>query len=241
MIYSLCMNKATIVVFLLLFSVSLYAAELESTLSALENTWAQAYYSDSPAHQKQTYATLLKQSEELIKHNPKSAEVKIWHATILSANAAHQSPVSALSSLEAAKSLLEQAIKENPKALNGAAYVTLGTLYYMVPGWPVSFGDNQTAEKLLQASLKINPDGIDANYFYGDFLLQQDRLSEAERYLRKAVNAPIRQEQPFSDSQLQNQAKTALANLSQQKGNGGKNRLQGLFASADASDSEAAQ
>jgi Tfp pilus assembly protein PilF len=118
--------------------------------------------------------------------------------------------------------------------LDGAAYVTLGTLYYMVPGWPVSFGDNQLAEQMLKASLKINPNGIDANYFYADYLLQQDRSAEAEEYLHKAIQAPLRKQQVFADSQLQNEAKLALAHTQQRKSNAGKNKFQSLFTSATA-------
>ena len=85
-----------------------------------------------------------------------AAEPKIWLATIMATNAAFESPFTALSSLEKAKELLEEAIRINPHALEGSAYVTLGTLYYMLPSWPISFGDDDMAERLLKTSLK-NP------------------------------------------------------------------------------------
>ena len=48
-----------------------------------------------------------------------------------------------------------------------------GFPYYQVPGWPVGFGDDEKAEQLLKQALAINPTGIDPNFFYGDFLLDQ--------------------------------------------------------------------
>jgi tetratricopeptide (TPR) repeat protein len=102
----------------------------------------------------------------------------------------------------------------------------------MVPSWPVSFGDTQKAEQLLKASLAINPNGIDANYFYADYLLQQDRLAEAEIYFHKAAQSPIRSQQPLADSQLQNEAKLALANTQQRKLNNGRNKFLSLFTTA---------
>lgn len=226
------MNKATIVVFATLLSAPLQASDLSSSLSTLESEWTKAYYQNNEAQQKQVYPILLEQAAELAGRYPDAAEPKIWQATILATSANFQSSLTALSSLEKAKNLLEQAIDRNPSALDGAAYVTLGTLYYMVPGWPVSFGDNQVAEQLLKTSLKINPLGIDANYFYADYLLQQNRAEEAEAHFRKAAQLPIRKQQAFADIQLQNEAKQALADTQQRKLNAGRSRFLSLFASA---------
>jgi hypothetical protein len=55
----------------------------------------------------------------------------------------------------------------DPRALQGSAYTSLGSLYYQVPGWPIGFGDDKRAEAMLLKALEINPDGIDPNYFYG--------------------------------------------------------------------------
>jgi tetratricopeptide (TPR) repeat protein len=86
-----------------------------------------------------------------------------------------------------AKAKLEIAIKQDPKALEGSAYTSLGSLYYQVPGWPVGFGDDEKAEKLLKQALAINPTGIDPNFFYGDFLLDQGDKAQAKVYLDKAL------------------------------------------------------
>lgn len=234
MLYIPCMGKATSVVFLILFAIPLHASELTTSIAHLESDWAFAYYQSDEARQREAYPQLLEKATELSKRYPHAAEPKIWQATIIATNAAFQSALSALASLETAKQLLEEAIAQNPNALDGAAFVTLGTLYYMVPGWPVSFGDSQLAEHMLKASLKINPNGIDANYFYADYLLQQDRTAEAEEYLRKAIQAPLRKQQTYADSQLQNEAKLALAHTQQRKSNAGKNKFQSLFTSATA-------
>lgn len=208
------------------------ASELNGSIASLERAWAATYYQPDESQQKQTYPMLLNEAAELVKRYPTAAEPKIWLATIMATNAAFESPFSALSTLEKAKALLEDAIRINPKALDGAAYVTLGTLYYMLPGWPVSFGDDDTAEQLLKTSLKINPNGIDANYFYADFLLRQDRATEAEIFFQKASQAPLRKEQSYADTQLQNEAKLALTHTQQRKSNAGKNKFQALFTTA---------
>ncbi|OAI10789.1 hypothetical protein A1359_01765 [Methylomonas lenta] len=226
------MNRATFVVFLLLFTVPLMASELNASIVSLENDWANAYYQADEAGQKQTYPKLLEQAALLVKRYPSAAEAKIWLATILATNAAFESSLTALSNLKNAKDLLEAAIKINPKALDGSAYVALGTLYYMLPGWPVSFGDDEMAEEYLKSSLEINPDGIDANYFYADFLFRQDRTAEAEAFFQKAAEAPVRKMQVYADTQLQNEAKLALNHAQQRKSNAEKSRFQALFTTA---------
>lgn len=226
------MNIATVVVFLLLFTAPLSASELNSSITHLESAWAAAYYQRDEDLQKQTYPLLINKAAELAKRYPNAAEPRIWQATIMATNAALESSLTALSTLQRAKNLLEEAIRINPNALDGAAYVTLGTLYYMLPGWPVSFGDDDLAEQMLQASLKINPQGIDANYFYADFLLRQDRAAEAEEFFHTAAQAPVRKQQTFADTQLQNEARLALAHTQQRKTSADKNKFQALFTTA---------
>lgn len=232
MFYIFCMNIATLVVFLLLFARPLLASDLNASLDSLERAWAAAYYQADEAKQKQTYPVLLETAADLVKHYPNAAAPKIWLATIMATNASFESSLTALSTLEKAKKLLEESIRIDPQALDGSAYVTLGTLYYMLPGWPVSFGDDDTAEELLKTSLKINPNGIDSNYFYADFLQRQGREAEAEVFFQKATHAPVRQQQAFADTQLQNEAKLALTHAQQRKSNAHKNKFQALFTTA---------
>jgi len=91
----------------------------------------------------------------------------------------------------------------------------LGSLYYMVPSWPIAYGDNDKARKMLQKALTINPNTIDANYFYGDFLASQGQQAEALTYFKRAVLIPVRSTQVFADSQLHAQAKQAIIDNSQ--------------------------
>ena len=89
---------------------------------------------------------------------------------------------------------------------------SLGSLYYQVPGWPLGFGDDDKARQMLQKGLQVNPAGIDANYFYGDFLRDQKDWKGAEAALAKAVAAPPRAGRELAD---QGRRKEAQAMLSQ--------------------------
>ena len=86
---------------------------------------------------------------------------------------------------------------------------------------------------MLQTGLKINPNGIESNYFYGDFLLSNNNFNEAEKYFKRALAIPARAEQFYADNQLKEQARIALKNTHESRISATK----GLFASVFNSDS----
>jgi len=226
------MNKTTAVVFLLLFSCKLFASTLTPEINKIESQWARIYYAENSSEQTKHFPALVEVTKQLASKYPKAVEPVIWQAIIIATNAAFESPFKALKSIETAKTLLEQVIRIKPEALEGAALVTLGTLYYMTPGWPISFGDQQRAEWLLKEALRINPSSIDSNYFYADYLLSKGKLESAEDYFKKALNAPVRSNQHYADTQLKKEALAALKNTELRKLEAGKNKFLSLFSSA---------
>ena len=226
------MNKTTIVAFLLLASNIIHANDTSPEIGRIESQWATIYYAQSNSQQEKQYPALLKEIRGLLEQYPESAELMIWQAITLSTNAAFENPFIALDSINNAKEILEHAIQKKPDALDGAAYVALGTLYYMTPGWPISFGDQNKAEKLLLTALEINPHGIDPNYFYGDYLLSKNEIDRASSYFKLALKSPVRQDQAYADQQLKNEALHALKNTQDRKLNAEKNKFWSLFSSA---------
>lgn len=97
--------------------------------------------------------------------------------------------------------------------MQGSAYTSLGSLYYQVPGWPLSFGDDDRAEQLLKKALTMNPDGIDPNYFFGDYLIERGNKEQAKTYLRKAMNAPARPGREVADAGRRREAQELLNSL----------------------------
>ncbi len=81
----------------------------------------------------------------------------------------------------------------------GSIYANLGSLYAELPGFPVSFGDARKARLYLDKALAAAPNGLDANYFHGDFLYRQGQASQAIQALEKALQAPARPGRPIAD------------------------------------------
>jgi len=94
--------------------------------------------------------------------------------------------------------------------LQGSAYNSLGVLYYKVPRWPMGFGNDKKALELLQKALAVNPGGIDPNFFYGEFLVEQGKPREALTYLERALQAPPRPGRDIADAGRREEARRLL-------------------------------
>ncbi len=200
-----------------------------SEINNIESQWARIYYAQNISQKKIGYPLLLEKIKKLSEKNPEAVEPLIWEALIIATIAEFESPFTALDSINTAKSILEKTIQLSPDSLDGAAFVILGTLYYLTPGWPISFGDQNRAELLLKKGLEINPKSIDSNYFYGDYLLTKNKIAEAQKYFQLAINAPSRPEQQYADEQLKKEAFTALTNTQQRKLDSGRNNFMSIF------------
>jgi len=189
---------------LFLFTLSLNAQadnKVDPSVQSLQHEWATIKYKVKGKKQQITqYQQLINKAQQLAKASPNSAELKIWEAIILSTQAGVKGGMGALKLVKRSRNLLLQAEKINPGALNGSAYTSLGSLYYQVPGWPIGFGNDKKAATYLKKALAANPKGIDPNYFYGDYLLKQDKAAEAITVLKTALAAPKRANRPVADA-----------------------------------------
>ena len=191
------------------------ADALNFAVQKIESEWARIHYNVAKKQQKTAFKKLLAEVKGLNSQYPNQAELIIQQAIIVASNAENIAPLSALQAVHQARDLLLRAIELDPCASEGAAYVTLGTLYYRVPAWPIAYGDNDKAQVMLKKALTINPNTIDANYFYGDFLATQGKQKEAMTYFNRALAVPVRATQVFADTKLHQQVKSAMLENSQ--------------------------
>ncbi|MGH1560338.1 hypothetical protein ACRAWD_27225 [Caulobacter segnis] len=63
----------------------------------------------------------------------------------------------------------------------------------------------------MQKALAANPSGVDANFFYGDFLMRQNDYAGASKALQKAMAAPARPGREVADKGRKAQAAALLA------------------------------
>lgn len=197
----------------LLLPFSFAFAGVPEEVSNLQQKWEQVRYKTPAAAQEAQYEQLVNEAQKAVSANPGNADVLIWYGIIESTYAGAKGGLGALSHVKNAKKALEQALAIAPDALSGSAYTSLGSLYYQVPGWPIGFGDDKKALELLKKGLAINPDGIDPNYFYGDYLFRKGDYAEAERALNKALQAAPRPGRKVADEGRRGEIEQLLAKI----------------------------
>jgi Tfp pilus assembly protein PilF len=69
----------------------------------------------------------------------------------------------------------------------------------------------------LKKGLAANPDGIDSNFFYGDFLYRSGDYAGAEQALRKALKAPPRPGRAVADEGRKGEIQELLRKISEKR------------------------
>jgi len=185
---------------LFLLSTLLHAATLADDIRDLQQEWARIKYQAGESEQQKLYEALAARASAVAARYPGKAEPLVWEGIINSTWAGAKGGLGALSLAKESRKQLEAAITIDPDVLQGSAYTSLGTLYFKVPGWPIGFGDSDKAEELLKKALEINPDGIDPNFFYGEFLFEEDRYAESVTVLNHALQAAPRPDRAIADA-----------------------------------------
>ncbi|MCI3133767.1 tetratricopeptide repeat protein [Phenylobacterium aquaticum] len=192
---------------------ALAADGLDAKLDGLARGWAHVNYEirDKPA-QAAAAATLVAQADAVAQQFPGRAEPLVWEAIASATEAGAKGSLGGLALAKSARGLLERAEKINPAALgDGSVYTSLGSLYAQVPGFPIGFGDPAKARTYLQKALAANPNGIDSNFFWGDFLLRQGDYAGAAKALERALAAPARPGREVADHGRRAEAAALLA------------------------------
>lgn len=197
----------------LLVGIAVAGKPATGSVNQVRDRWAQINYQLPKPQREAAFEELLHQSEKIRQANPRDAAALIWEGIVLSSLAGEKGGMGALGLVKRARADFEAAIKLDAGALDGAAYTSLGALYYQVPGWPLGFGDDAAARTMLRKGLAIDPDGIDANYFYADFLRDQKDWAGARTAFQKALAAPARPGREVADAGRRQEAQAKLKDV----------------------------
>jgi len=196
---------------LMLAQPTLAANSVEGGIADLQHKWAVIKYQVSdPDEQLTQMAALAEEANQLQAQFPSRAEPLIWDAIITSTQAGMKGGMGALKLAKRARDMLDQAIVIDGTALKGSAYTSIGSLYYQVPGGLIGFGSKKKARANLKKALSINPDGIDSNYFYGDFLMSRKKYDEAITVFQHALAAAPRPNRPIADKGRRDEIAVAI-------------------------------
>jgi len=204
---------ATVMVTGLLAS-SAWAEAIDDAVLSLQHEWAIANYKTADDQKEATFKALVDKAEALSAKYPDRAEPKIWEAIIRAGYAGAMGGMSsmfnAMPQMEKGRDLLLAAEKIDATAMHGSVYTTLGSFYYMVPGGFIGFGDDDKALEFLTKALAVAPDDMDANYFMGDYWLEQHEYKKAIPYLQKVIDLPAVANRPVYSAGRKAEAEAKL-------------------------------
>jgi len=186
-------------------------AGMTEDVKAINDGWAHITYEvHGSSTQTKALDKLAAQAAQLVARYPGKAEPLLWQGIVRSEQANRANFFHKLGLARQARDILEKAYALDKRAANGGAAMSLGVLYYKVPGSPIGFGDTERAGRLLREALALDPDGLDANYFMGDYMLAQGNKTAARSYLQKALRAPHDPARPAWDAGRRHEVQALL-------------------------------
>lgn len=194
-------------------------AGLVVELHEIQAEWATLRY-ETPAGDARLEGLhkLAARSAALSRRYPERAEPLIWEGIVLSTAAGESGGLGALGLARKARDRLEAALAIDEGALSGSAHTSLGALYHKVPGFPLGFGSDRKARAHFEAALAYDPEGIDANYFYAEYLADKGELGEAAGRLEAALRAPSRPGRDTADRGRRAESSALLAEVRRKLG-----------------------
>lgn len=191
--------------------------QMDAQVMRINNEWARIKY--QVRDKDDQYAQLDKLAQQaagVVTKYPGRAEPLLWQGIVTSEEAAQASVFRQLGLASSARDILEKARAIDPKAADGGVAMSLGVLYYKVPGFPLGFGSAGKAQSYLKAALAQDPDGLDANFFYADYLVSKGDNANARAYLAKALKAAPDTNRPIWDAGRRAEARAMLGKLDRQ-------------------------
>ncbi|HLF12421.1 MAG TPA: tetratricopeptide repeat protein [Gammaproteobacteria bacterium] len=193
---------------------SVFAAEntFDAELLSIQHEWAAANYQATEKRSREAaFAALVEHATQLSSKYSDRVEAVAWEGIVLSTYAGEVSAMSAMKYAKAARDVLLHAERMGPAALRGGIYASLGALYSKVPGGFMGFGDDEVAAEYFRKALAMDPDNIDSNFFYGEYLMDQGDYADAVTVLTRALQAPTVVGRPLFDAGRRNEIRTLLA------------------------------
>jgi len=189
-------------------------AGMAEDVKLINDSWARvSYQMNGSSHQTVALDRLSREADQVVARYPGQAEPLLWQGIVVSEQANRANFFHKLGLANRARDILARAYAINPRAGNGGAAMSLGVLYYKVPGSPIGFGDKARARQLLLQALALDPNGLDANYFWADYLYDQGDSSGARIALQRALRAPHDPNRPIWDVGRRGEVQALLAKL----------------------------
>lgn len=187
---------------------------MDAAVQRINDQWAHIRYEVTNREQQyRQLDQLAAQAARVAAQYPGRAEPLLWQGIVVSEEAARATMFAQLGLAKSARDILEKAQAIDPNIADGGVKMSLGVLYYRVPGFPIGFGSTAKARALLESALKQDPAGLDNNFFYADFLNDEGKPAQARTYVLRGLQAPVSTQRPVWDAGRRAEMRALLARI----------------------------
>lgn len=165
-------------------------AEASSDTAQITERYAQIHnnWSDDLGR-KMPLEKLLQVAENYRDANPSSASAWIVVARVRFAYANTQGIVTGMRLMKSARDDLERSLELDAQAESGLGQALLGYLYMGTPPWPIGYRDTKKGADYLAAAYRLNPAGMEVNYYYGSYYGSTKRYEQALIHIEQSRQA----------------------------------------------------
>ena len=134
--------------------------------------------------EKRTVASMaLDMARTAQKLNPDGGEGYFFAGMAFQAYAVSVGVLNILQATPQVKQSLDRALDIDPDLLLGAPHMYLGLMYHLLPGFPLSIGNRQSALRHMEKAVEARPDSPIRLMYYADILRTNRRFEEAAKVL----------------------------------------------------------
>lgn len=188
--------------------------QMDAAVKGINDQWARIRYLVAGRdEQYRQLDQLAVKAAQVSARYPGKAEPLLWQGIVTSEEAARASVFRQLGLAKQAKAILEKAQAIDPNIADGGVKMSLGVLYYRVPGSPIGFGSTEKARQLLEAALRQDPRGMDNNFFYADFLNDEGHPAQAKVFAQRGLQAPVNHDRPVWDAGRRAELRKLIAKI----------------------------
>lgn len=163
----------------------------------------------APADQGELFATAVAYAERAVEAAPDGVNGRYWYALTIGRLGETRGILRSLSAAGEMRRELEIVLELAPD--HAGAHFALGMLYYKLPGWPLSFGDNNRALEYMTAAVELAPDNTTYRLGLAELLLDMRRRDDAIALLEAVIEMPLTPDEPVESAEDKIKAQELLA------------------------------
>lgn len=145
------------------------------------------------------FADAVAYAERAVETQPEGVEGRYWYALTIGRLGEARGILRSLSAASDMRRELETVLELAPD--HAGAHFALGMLYHRLPGWPLSFGDNNRALELMSAAVELAPDNTTYRLGLAELLLDLRRRDDAISQLETIIEMPLTPDEPVESAE----------------------------------------